>query len=315
MSDHFQELGRVVTGQWTRPRVGIPAEVSTDGGIEVGLTRGLMVVISLVFLALIARWTGLNAPLIEKINHLLQRDSAVRVVMPAHLRAQEPLQLAPQPVQPTVTIHHKAPEPLPPTERVSQTFPEITGGPYMVLAGSFTDAGIAEKILTRLQTSEIPAHMREVRMADRDFIHLLVGPFDQEESARTAVQMIRERSGILAEFILTTDDWSQQQSGLDLASTQPVVEEPAPPPPVGEFQVSAGAFLDTVNADKVRDRLVLEGIMVQLSEAQIGDQHYIQLVGGPFMEYAEAESMVKEIQDRTGILAEITTVQPAVMPE
>ncbi|MBF0448566.1 MAG: SPOR domain-containing protein [Magnetococcales bacterium] len=70
---------------------------------------------------------------------------------------------------------------------------------FVVLAGSFTDQVLARRVQNRLEKEQITANLKEVHDQDRIFFHVVVGPFRLSTQANDMVEIIRKKTGILAE--------------------------------------------------------------------------------------------------------------------
>ncbi|MBF0156824.1 MAG: SPOR domain-containing protein [Magnetococcales bacterium] len=200
------------------------------------------------------------------------------------------------------------------THRTAEPTPR-EGGPFVVVAGSFTALEAAEQVHARLTAEGIAAVRRDALVDGQPKAHVLVGPYDQEEEARQAVKQIQERTGIIAEAMLSA---TALQAGMALPGPEPTQPEtpsegdPAQPgTPLfkpGEFVVLAGSFTLAATARSVHSRLAALGLTVHGRESTVEGQQQFHVLVGPFANKALAARSVAEIQSRTGILAEALPV-------
>ncbi|MBF0621422.1 MAG: SPOR domain-containing protein [Magnetococcales bacterium] len=104
----------------------------------------------------------------------------------------------------------------------TKKLPVIEAERFLVLAGTYTSSANALHIYYQLAEAGISSRL-EMAQANRVIFHqVVVGPFASEEDARSTVELIRSRVGVLAEYIDTV-------SGSEPVTAEMPVSKPVAP--------------------------------------------------------------------------------------
>lgn len=180
-------------------------------------------------------------------------------------------------------------------------------GRYMVLAGSFINEENAKRIFEKLTRTNIPVRAKQATINGQRHTHLLVGPYLEQETARTAVSLIRQRTGLPVDYTSVEVEGGMHEGATLPPSIPGFAEDPATLLP-GHFVVLAGSFTDRLQAEKVQARLQNKEIASTIKEVHSQDRTFFHVVVGPYRLAIQANAMVDTIQNKTGILAESSQI-------
>ena len=192
------------------------------------------------------------------------------------------------------------------TSEIVDIFPEPqTTGQYVVLAGSFINAKNAERIFNRLMQAGIPVRSKDAMVNGQHHTHLLVGPYGHQDSAKLAVSMIREKTGLPVDYI-SLEAEGETIDGSKIAIFNKLSKNSALHP--DQFIVLAGSFTNHLLARRVQKRLQQKKIPANIKEANEQDRTFFHVMVGPYRLAVQANNMVNTIRQETGILAESSQV-------
>ena len=182
-------------------------------------------------------------------------------------------------------------------------FPESQpDGRFMVLAGSFVNDENATRIFDKLAMAGVPVRSRKAMVGGQQHTHLLVGPYEQQDTAELAVSLIRKRTDLPVDYT-TMDDAGNTQSSLGTTDSQ---DDFSMLP--DQFVVLVGSFPEPNIAEHIKQRLMIKQITANIKKVNQQDRTFFNVVVGPYRLATQANEMVDTILSKTGILAESTRV-------
>jgi cell division septation protein DedD len=93
------------------------------------------------------------------------------------------------------------------TRTVTEDFPVVGSGRYLVLAGSYFTQDEANARFDKLVVAGAATHMQRVRTDGRAIFHIKVGPFSNSEQAAKAVEFIVKKTKIPVRYIHSRYNW------------------------------------------------------------------------------------------------------------
>jgi cell division septation protein DedD len=181
-------------------------------------------------------------------------------------------------------------------------------GNFMVLAGSFVNDKNAERIYNILLQAGIPVRAKQAMVNGQHHTHLLVGPYQRQDSAELAVSLIRERTGLPVDYTSLEEEEARIKNRQISNSAQNKEREKSATLHPNQFIVLAGSFTTYDMAERVQKRLKLKNIPTDIKEVHEQDRTFFHVMAGPYGLSSEANEMVETIRKKTGILAESSQI-------
>ncbi|MBF0588716.1 MAG: SPOR domain-containing protein [Magnetococcales bacterium] len=238
---------------------------------------------------------------------------------PSYARAEPPK--AWQPPVPPPQAAAKRPKP---ARRTPPAPVKEYNGKYIVLAGSFTSWGNAEKIRKIIAAQDLPVWLRTVDVNGRNYTRVQVGPFANKSDARSTMALIRNNTDITPKFLMAGPEDRRRpavdrkasssvqvrrstaparSSGNRVSRSSGSSGEGIPSRSPGRYLVFVGSFSTAENADRLRQRLEAKGIPVRMKSSASRGGMITHVQVGPFSRERDAETAVRVVRERTGLSA------------
>ncbi|MEG3191252.1 SPOR domain-containing protein [Lysobacter sp. D1-1-M9] len=211
--------------------------------------------------------------------------------------------------------------------------PPTAGGDHAVSFGSYASASDAERVVDALRASQLPGYQETtVGSGDRTLHRVRIGPYGsraEAEAARLRAAHVRDDVGARVVTLDAASDTVDPSEGVadatgadegaapdSVAKALPEADDsaervaqslpaqpsatPAAAADVG-FAVQLGAFSNTAEAGKLRDRARAAGFTTFLQTVRTEQGTLTRVVAGPVADRGDAEQMKAQLAARLGV--------------